>query len=107
MSEQPWPPCSGVGPIANIGLGLRVLGSELKWLVVNVPRTWERANLRKRLRQERALIGSLPDGEARALAHAQATFLEEEIAHLDAERNEAKQLFLDRRASRLNLNRET
>ncbi|EPR37577.1 hypothetical protein dsx2_0923 [Desulfovibrio sp. X2] len=78
------------GLFGTLLLGLRVLASELSWIVVRVMRRAEMRQLEKRLDQERTtLTGLASGGEPRApereLSEKQIAFLEEEIDFLARE----------------------
>ncbi len=103
---------------SNLVFGLRVMLSELQWLGLKALRAHELRQLRKRLTEEhtafgRALAGQLRglepgaplpplDGEA-LLAYKQVAFLEEELLHLDRERERLRTDFETRRKAALGL----
>ncbi len=103
---------------ATLVLGLRVLFSEIKWLFLKGLRVFEQSQLRRRLRQEytelgKSVAGQLmgisagsplpPPRQATLLAVRQLEFLQEEIAHLEKEREQLRREFVEKRRQRLGI----
>ncbi len=109
------------GPLDILRLGLLVLGSELRWIVLRGLRELEIRQMRKRLNQEYLTLGrcaermSLTDaGTAEAeqlqrdnaLSLGQVAFLKQEIALLEKERERSRGEYVRRRVSNWNLDVE-
>ena len=107
---------------AILVLGLRVLFSEIRWMFLKALRVFEQAQLRRRLKQEYALLGQavaeqlqglgpediLPKPtEATILAVKQIAFLQEEIHHLEKERDRLRKEFVEKRRQRLGIEDDT
>lgn len=107
------------GPLDILRLGLRVLASELGWMLKNSLRKLEMHQLRKRLDQEYLALGRIverlvhiqaeDDAEAREarreqeLSLGQIAFLKQEIALLLGERERARSEHVRRRVDKWNL----
>jgi hypothetical protein len=96
------------GPLRTFLLGLRVLGSELAWLLILAMRRIEIKQMRKRLDEEYLLLGRLtrerPEGdEERELARRQVDFLGEEIAMLRDDLDARRREWIDARVARWGL----
>lgn len=88
--------------LATQKMGLSVMGSELKWVAIKSLRNWEICQLRKRLKEEYALLGRVTADEVQdqreaELSRRQISFLQEEIAHLEQEVVRARQEFVRNR----------
>ncbi len=106
------------GPLDILHLGLRVLASELSWMLKNSLRELEIHQLRKRLDQEYLALGRiverlnrkepLPDDSETArreqeLSLGQIAFLKQEMALLQGERERARREHVRRRVDKWNL----
>lgn len=106
------------GPLANLRLGLRVLASELRWLVQRGLRGLEIRQVRKRLEQEYLTLGQISARLAaedadrdslrrdQELSVAQVAFLEQELALLEAERERSRAEYVRRRVNKWDLHGE-
>ena len=104
----PLPSCGGPGPLENFRLGMRVLGDQLLWAVLALPRAFELRQLRQRLKavtsastQHDDTSGELSGEKASwdAQAGAQVAFLKQEIANQTAALDKARLDFLKRRSA--------
>ena len=119
-STSPVPSASRSFPfLHDILLGLKVLGSELKWLVIQLLRNWEIAQLRKRLHQEYRSLGvieaagagleqAMDDQELnifdeKELALKQIAFLLDEIQYLQNRLREERDEYIQRRVRKWSL----
>ena len=109
------------GVFGTLALGLKVLGSELALLASTGVRALELRQMRRRLSEEYALLGRLtarraeaqeaghgaageeaaPSQEEVDLALGQIDFLKQEIARMEAEREQHRETFLADRRARL------
>ena len=106
----------GLPILQDILLGLKVLGSELKWLIIALLRNWEIAQLRKRLHQEYRALGvieavgagleqAMDDRETnifdeKELALKQIAFLLDEIRYLRDRLGEERKEYIQRRVNK-------
>lgn len=86
-------------PFGVLWLGLRVLCSELSWTLVRAMRRLEIRQLRKRLREESALLGAAQSDAARDLSARQTAFLQEEIDFLEREMDAKRADMIARRTA--------
>lgn len=86
-------------PFGVLLLGLRVLGSELFWTLVRAMRRLEIRQLRKRLREESALLATAQNDAARDLSARQTAFLQEEIDFLEREMDAKRADMIARRTA--------
>jgi len=107
------------GVLDNCRLGLKVLGTELKWLLTGIIRRYESRQVSRRLEAEYVALGKLAcehlaskgkkplsaDGEA-GVALAQIDFLKTEIAILDKDLSTTRQEMLQRRKADLGLDND-
>jgi hypothetical protein len=103
----------------NVSLGLRVVGSELKWLFLRILRNWEISQLRRRLEQEYALLGRTEAEAAgldvsasparthifdeKELALKQIAFLLDEIGFLSTQIQEERSAYIEHRVREWNV----
>jgi len=109
----------------NLATGLKVVASELRWIVLGRVRAFEIRQLRRRLEREYEALGRLCEpllkhiregkkgrslspeaGEKADLLLKQIEFLNEEIAQLEDERLRSRRLFERQRARELGLEPE-
>lgn len=107
------------GPLDILRLGLRVLASELGWMLKNSLRELEMHQLRKRLDQEYLALGRVVERQAniqvesgaeaqvakreQELSLGQIAFLKQEMALLHGERERARSEHVRRRVDKWNL----
>ncbi len=104
------------GILGNLLYGLKVVGSEIKWLALGGLRAFEIHRMEKRLDQEYQAVGKKVHEQAKAhdpgqgrpvrdekvqLALKQIDFLQEEIAYLKEERKNFRREFVSQRANGL------
>lgn len=109
------------GPLDVLRLGLLVLASELRWIVLRGLRELEIRQMRKRLNQEYLILGRCAERMARAgagtaeaeqirrdsdLSLRQVAFLKQELALLGDERERSRGEYVRRRVSNWNLDVE-
>lgn len=114
----------GQGFWSNLTTGLKVVASELRWIVAGRVRAFEIMQLRRRLEREYEALGRLAEPQLAALrAGAEADlsglgrdadlclkqieFLREEIALLDGDRRRSRRRFEEQRARDLGLDTES
>lgn len=99
-------PIEQPGPLESTWLGLRVVGSELYWLLIQGLRRLERGQLVSRLHAERKHLAAAdcaqPDADC-GLSREQIAFLEREIDFFDDQLAEERASFIARRLSRWNI----
>ena len=99
-----------ISPLTLLILGLRVIGSEIHWKILEAIRKWEIRQLQKRLNQEYEILGQLEVKEAEAelnkeqeaekeLCLKQVHFLQEEIQFLQQALDNMRREYIKERLS--------
>lgn len=103
---------------SNFFFGFRIFLSEMQWIALSWLRSNESKQLRKRLQEEHTALGAaiadlfqgqpisdnLPGLDDKAvLALKQVRFLQEELHHLQTERQTMREEFINRRKNRIGL----
>lgn len=99
-----------ISPFSLFILGLRTIGSEMRWKILEAIRLWEIKQLQKRLYKEYELLGQLEvqetEGELsseqaseKELCHKQVEFLQEEIDFLQKALQRTRKEYIEQRLS--------